>query len=363
MLRSFAYVASGVADAATATPRPGRLGGAAARALLEGYRAAVDPALLPPPDIARTLSRVFELEKAVYELRYELDNRPDWVSIPVGTGSPPAGDHRSMSVDGGHPAPSPRGDLRGRSTPTRLLGAHPDNGGVGSARLDRCRDERARPPEGWRARRARAARRRRPVRGPSARGAKLPLAYELEVAYPDGNTFTMHDPYSFPPTLGELDLHLAGEGRHEELYERLGAHVREIDGATGVAFAVWAPNARSVSVVGDFNGWDGAAAPDALAGGSRASGSSSCRTSARRRALQVRDPHAKDGELRLKADPFAFAAEHAAATASIVSLEPRVAGRRVDGSAPGAEPLAEPVSIYEVHLGSWRRTRLDGGRP
>src|SRR3954451_15576121 len=83
--------------------------------------------------------------------------------------------------------------------------------------------------------------------------ADLPLRYELEVAYPDGNTFTLRDPYAFLPTLGELDIHLAGEGRHECLYDKLGTQVMEMDGVTGVAFAVWAPSARSVSVVGDFN--------------------------------------------------------------------------------------------------------------
>ena len=87
--------------------------------------------------------------------------------------------------------------------------------------------------------------------------ATLPLVYELEVVYGDGNTFTMTDPYAFAPTLGELDIHLAGEGRHEEIYEHLGAHVREHEGVSGTAFAVWAPSARSVSVVGDFNSWDG----------------------------------------------------------------------------------------------------------
>src|SRR2546421_6875415 len=66
--------------------------------------------------------------------------------------------------------------------------------------------------------------------------AKLPLAYELEVEYPDGKTYTVRDPYAFLPTLGDLDLHLAMEGRHEQLYEKLGAHRREIDGVTGVAF-------------------------------------------------------------------------------------------------------------------------------
>ena len=88
-------------------------------------------------------------------------------------------------------------------------------------------------------------------------GASLPLAYELEVEAPAGTTAVVQDPYAFPPTLGELDLHLAAEGRHEDLYEKLGAHLREVDGAAGVAFAVWAPSARAVSVVGDFNGWDG----------------------------------------------------------------------------------------------------------
>jgi len=87
--------------------------------------------------------------------------------------------------------------------------------------------------------------------------ATLPLEYELEVEYEDGATFTLRDPYAFLPTLGDLDVHLVMEGRHEQVYERLGAHVREIDGVLGTAFAVWAPNARGVAVVGDFNSWDG----------------------------------------------------------------------------------------------------------
>ena len=88
-------------------------------------------------------------------------------------------------------------------------------------------------------------------------GAELPLRYKLKVDYGEGGKFTLHDPYSFLPTLGELDLHLIGEGHNEEVYQRLGAHVREIDGVQGTAFAVWAPAARAVSVVGDFNSWDG----------------------------------------------------------------------------------------------------------
>ena len=138
---------------------------------------------------------------------------------------------------------------RDLADPHRLLGAHPQNGGV---------VVRAFRPE------AKAVRVRlsntlllgktRPVEAelldPAGLWeallpqATLPLDYELEVEYADGNTFTLRDPYSFLPTLGELDLHLAMEGRHENLYERLGAHVREIDGVVGTAFAVWAPNAR-----------------------------------------------------------------------------------------------------------------------
>ena len=118
--------------------------------------------------------------------------------------------------------------------------------------------------------------------------AKLPLRYELEVAYPDGNTFTMRDPYSFAPTLGELDLHLAGEGRHEELYQRLGAHVREIDGVAGTAFAVWAPSARVGLRRRRLQLLGRAAAPDAVAGRQRHLGAVRARASSRARATSTR---------------------------------------------------------------------------
>ena len=171
----------------------------------------------------------------------------------------------------------------------------------------------------------------------------------------------MRDPYAFAPTLGEIDLYLAGEGRHEELYEKLGAHVTEIDGATGVAFAVWAPSARSVSVVGDFNSWDGRLHPMRSLGASGiwelfipgvAEGS--------RYKFELR---AQDGDLLLRADPFAFEAELPPKTASVVNrtryewtddgwMELREQGDR----------LREPMSIYEVHLGSWRLNPLEDNR-
>src|SRR5690348_11263751 len=138
-------------------------------------------------------------------------------------------------------------------------------------------------------------------------GATLPLDYELEVEYPNGSTYTLRDPYSFLPTLGELDLHLVMEGRHEQLYQRLGAHVREIDGVTGTAFSVWAPNARSVSVVGDFNSWDGRLHP------MRTLGSSGIWelfipdvVDGQKYKFEIRT---QDGRLRIKADPLAFATE------------------------------------------------------
>jgi 1,4-alpha-glucan branching enzyme len=87
-------------------------------------------------------------------------------------------------------------------------------------------------------------------------GTTTPPAYRLEVTY-DAGSFTIDDPYRFLPTIGELDQHLLGEGRHERLWQKLGAHEMVVDGVAGTAFAVWAPNARAVRVVGDFNSWDG----------------------------------------------------------------------------------------------------------
>ncbi len=195
-----------------------------------------------------------------------------------------------------------------------------------------------------------------------------------------GDPVDIEDPYRFPPVLGELDLWLLAEGRHARLYEKLGAHRAVIDGVTGTSFAVWAPNARRVSVVGDFNHWD-----------------------ERRHPLRLRPecgiweiflPGAGEGarykfsllgadgvQLPQKADPFAFAAELRPATASIVARppaghapRPRTASAPAGGAANGwpigtqSPAIRGPVatrdralSIYEVHAGSWRR-RDDQGR-
>ena len=127
---------------------------------------------------------------------------------------------------------------REHADPHNVLGAHPSNGGV-VVRAFRPAAEhvRARPDGGE----AVELEQRHPAGLFEGKldGVELPLRYELEVSYPDGNTFVLQDPYSFPPTVGDLDLHLAAEGRHEEIYDRLGAHVRELEGVTGTSFAVW----------------------------------------------------------------------------------------------------------------------------
>ena len=151
---------------------------------------------------------------------------------------------------------------------------------------------------------------------------------------------------------GELDLYLLGEGRHERLYERLGAHPVE----EGVVFAVWAPNATAVSVVGDFNAWEEGANPLEPQGASGVwAGVVGGAEEGQAYKFGIRT---REGELRLKTDPLAFRTEAPPKTASVIFrsrhewsdddwLQRRAAG----------DPLAEPISIYEVHLGSWRGSR------
>jgi 1,4-alpha-glucan branching enzyme len=182
----------------------------------------------------------------------------------------------------------------------------------------------------------------------------LPLRYRLEVGYPDGATVELEDPYGFLPTLGELDLHLVAQGRHERLYEKLGAHVREIDGVTGTAFAVWAPNARSVSVVGDFNDWDGRVHPMRSLG---AAGIWEIFVPAVEAGARYKyELRTKAGYVQLRADPLAQATEVPPQTASIVHRsEHEWRDSEWLDARRGQDPLARPISIYEVHLGSWRQ--------
>ena len=143
------------------------------------------------------------------------------------------------------------------------------------------------------------------------------FGYLVEVAYPGGATFTLRDPYGFPPTVGELDSHLVVEGRHERIWERLGAHPRHFMNVAGTSFAVWAPTARSVSVVGDFNSWDG------RLHAMRSIGSTGVWElfvpeigPGTRYKFEIRP--GSGGPRLLKADPYAFRAEIPPQTASIV---------------------------------------------
>lgn len=179
---------------------------------------------------------------------------------------------------------------------------------------------------------------------------RRPFAYRLRVYWPDG-AVELEDPYRFPPVLGEIDVWLLAEGTHLRPFERLGAHLRQIDGVDGTAFAVWAPAASRVSVVGDFNHWDGRRHPMRLR---RECGVWEIFLPGVGEGARYKyEIVAGDGRLLpLKADPYGFAAELRPSTASVVAvLPPPLALSKV----PAGERLAQPVSIYEVHLPSWRR--------
>ncbi|WP_402842212.1 1,4-alpha-glucan branching protein GlgB [Microbacterium sp. GXS0129] len=180
-----------------------------------------------------------------------------------------------------------------------------------------------------------------------------PRAYTVETTYRDGTAWVADDPYRHTPTLGELDLHLIGEGRHEELWRVLGAHVRTHDAVEGVAFSVWAPNARSVRVVGPFNDWDGRSHAMRSMGGSGvwelfvpALGEGT---------IYKYEIRTERGDWILKADPMAQAAETPPATASRVTRSHYVWNDAEWMARRGAtDPSVRPMSIYELHLGSWQ---------
>jgi 1,4-alpha-glucan branching enzyme len=193
--------------------------------------------------------------------------------------------------------------------------------------------------------------------------AILPSAYRVRFSFTDGNPLEILDPYAFPPLLSDFDLYLFGEGTHYLKYEKLGAHVREVDGVRGVHFAVWAPNAQRVSVVGDFNLWDGRANPMRNRG---ASG-----------IFEIFMPGLDEGalykfeilsrvdhHLGLKSDPYGFAAEMRPKSASIVCNIDRYTWADAAWLENRAKRdfLHAPMSIYEVHAGSWRRKAEEGWR-
>ncbi|HLX37431.1 MAG TPA: 1,4-alpha-glucan branching protein GlgB [Candidatus Binataceae bacterium] len=244
--------------------------------------------------------------------------------------------------------------------PHSILGAHATSAGVivrafrpGAERVNLLID--GEPPRPMRA---------RPEAGlfeVFVTGKREGFSYRLEVQFADGYKLTAHSAYSFLPTLGELDLYLLAEGKHEQAYQKLGAHVTEAQGVQGVAFAVWAPNAAGISVVGDFNGWDGRLNMMRMLGGSGiweifvpdlAPGT--------RYKYEIRT---RDGALLLKTDPFATEMEVPPSTASVVyKVSQPFSDDKWMQARAASDQLRTPVSIYEVHLGSWRRNPDDGNR-
>jgi 1,4-alpha-glucan branching enzyme len=193
-------------------------------------------------------------------------------------------------------------------------------------------------------------------------GAQQRILYQLDFTSHDGHEWSEYDPYSFGIMLGPLDLHLFAEGTHWELYDKLGAHLTEFGGVRGTSFHVWAPNAQRVSVVGEFNGWDG-------------------RRNSMRKLLgcgvweiflpgveegahykfEVKQSH---GGIVLKSDPFAFFGQHGKATASLVFDLKRYTWDDAEWMESRKDKVwhQSAMSIYEVHLGSWQRKVEEGNR-
>ena len=194
-------------------------------------------------------------------------------------------------------------------------------------------------------------------------GHDLGIHYQFRIIDRQGKSIQRHDPYAFPLFISDFDLHLFGEGKLYKAYEQLGAQVCTHQGIRGVNFAVWAPNAKRVSVVGDFNEWDGRRHPMRSRGGAG--------------IWELFIPDMNEGMVYkfeilpqngdapfLKADPYASSGELRPKTASIVR---DLSGYEwQDGEWMNArqsrDPLAQPWSIYEVHLGSWRRVPEEGFR-
>ena len=271
------------------------------------------------PDAAEQLLNFFLLEKAFYEIEYELSHRPDWLRVPA--------DRNASECCRNHPSrPHDQTARRGlcdhRRPPLRPVP------------LSRPA-QRGRPQRG-----ARVPARASKVEAIGEHGETAPLErihdaglfagalpngskrYQLRARFGD-NVVELDDPYRFPPVLTDFDLYLLGEGTHQRIYDKLGAHPMTLDGVDGVAFVVLAPNARRVSVVGDFNFWNRAAASDAGAR-HRLLGTVRARMPAPATTTNSTSS-ARDGQhLPLKSDPVAFAAEMRPTTASIVLDETKL---------------------------------------
>ena len=279
MLRSFDYAAGAAERENPGAVVPGSWADDCAEAFLAGYAEVIPGSI----DRDSPLFVALWLDKALYEVVYELRNRPDWLAIPVNAsrrllGSTGSGVTAEAAAEGikmtgsaridrpGAPLPVDGDTLARVSTgehhaPHSVLGAHLDDHGHVTIRTVKHLAESVSVVTSagtvpmtheaggvWVA-----------VMEPLERG-HVP-DYRLEVTYEDHEPQIMDEPYRYLPTVGEVDLHLIGEGRHESLWDVLGAHVQHykssLGDVDGVSFAVWAPNAQAVRVKGDFNGWDG----------------------------------------------------------------------------------------------------------
>jgi 1,4-alpha-glucan branching enzyme len=194
-------------------------------------------------------------------------------------------------------------------------------------------------------------------------GYRLPVRYRFRFRFLGGASWEQDDPYRFLPSVGEIDEHLFSEGTHRRLWNVLGAHPRRLDGVEGVSFSVWAPSALGVSVVGDFCRWDERRLPMRRLG----------TTGVFEIFVPGVSPGAlykyrivgPGGEIRMKADPVAQAMEPPPGTASRIVVSSYQWG---DGEWMAHRPTPHelrrgPMTIYEVHLGSWMRVPEEGGRP
>ena len=186
--------------------------------------------------------------------------------------------------------------------------------------------------------------------------------YQYRIVAMTGHERIVHDSYYFLPQMGELDLYLFGQGNHHKIYEKLGAHPMEINGVGGVYFAVWAPNARNVSVIGNFNVWHGGKHQMRVLGSSGVwelfipdIGVGEVYK------YEVKD---KSGNIFEKSDPYGFQFEVRPKTGSIVAdiSKHQWADEQWMERRRNTDPLRQPISVYEVHLGSWMRVPEEGNR-
>jgi len=188
------------------------------------------------------------------------------------------------------------------------------------------------------------------------------MPYTLELTGHDGVKWRQRDAYSFPAVLGEMDIYLFNEGTHYDIHKKLGAHVKVIGDVPGVHFAVWAPAAQRVSVVGDFNNWDGRVHQmrKLLPSGVWEIFLPGVHEGAHYK-FEIRGEH---GDVFLKTDPYAFFAQHGLETGCMVFDHGRYQWNDNEWmqTRPQIDSYNAPMSIYEVHIGSWQRIPEDGNR-